>query len=172
MPFDAKHAHKESESGQALVEFALVLLFVILPVMFVMTDSAMTLYTYAVMTNAAREGARGGSIYQATTAPAFSDTFDVQVANIDNARAAYIQQETQRMIGPLVSYSECTTTITYTPSTPELGNPYRQMDSLSLSLACPRRLFFGLIGTNQIILRAQSTRRIEPGGVAPPPAGP
>jgi len=160
-------AKPDRESGQALVEFAFVLMFVILPIMFVLIDGAVTLYTQAALTNVAREGARSGAVFQATGVGGGS--FASQVAAVDSARTTYIRQEVQRMIGPLVSFPSCNTTITYLPATPQLGNPFRQMDSLMVSLACPRRLFFGLIGTSQITLTAQSTMRIEPGGVAPSP---
>ena len=166
---DAVIAQSERESGQSLVEFALVLMFVILPLMFVLIDGAVTLYTQAALTNAAREGARGGSIYQTGTPPDFNQSFATQVATIDAARMTYVQQQIQGMIGPLVSYPQCTTTVSYSPATPGLGNTYRELDSLNLTVACPRRLFFGLVGTAQITLTAQSTMRIEPGGVAPSP---
>lgn len=167
MSVDSNSTQPEHEAGQALVEFALVLLFVILPLTFVLVDGAMTLYTQAALTNAAREGARAGSIYQTTTAP--SGTFDQQWSAIDAARLAYVRQEIQRMIGPLIPFSSCTTTIAYSPATPDLGNPYRELDALTVTLACPRQLFFGLIGTSQITLQVQATMRIEPGGVAPSP---
>ncbi len=162
-------------SGQALIEFALVLLFVILPLMFVLTDGAMTLYTYSVLTNAAREGARAGSIYQIGTPPSFNLPFADQVAAIDSARESFIRQEMQQQIGPLVSFSQCNMPHPiYNPDPPELGNTFREMDSMSIRLECPRRLLFGLIGTGQITLTAQSTMRIEPGGAAPatPTPGP
>ena len=54
----------QSQRGQALVEFALVLLFVILPFTFVLVDGAIMLFTYSEVTNAAREGARGWPIYE------------------------------------------------------------------------------------------------------------
>ena len=44
----------QEESGQALVEFALVLMFVILPFTFVLVDGAMLLFSQAALTNAAR----------------------------------------------------------------------------------------------------------------------
>lgn len=162
-------SNTDSESGQGLVEFALVLMFVILPFMFVLIDGAVTLYTQAVLTNVTREGARAGSVYQTPTAPSYTLTFAQQVAAIDATRSAYIQQEVQRMIGPLVSFPTCTTTIAYSPMTPNLGNVYRELDSMSVELSCPRRLFFGLVGTSQITLTAEATMRIEPGGVAPSP---
>ena len=169
MPMTDELSLTNRESGQALLEFALVLMFVILPFTFVLVDGSFTLYTQAVLTNAAREGARAGSIYQTTTAPSANQAFAAQVAAIDTARAAYVRQETQRMAGPLVSFAACSTTFAYAPDPPTTGNPYREMDSLTVSLACPRRLFFGLIGTNQITLSARATMRIEPGGVAPAP---
>ena len=169
MPLSDEGAPMYRESGQALVEFALVLMFVILPFTFVLVDGSFTLYTQAVLTNAAREGARAGSIYQTTTAPSANQAFSAQVAAIDAARAAYVQQETQRMVGPLVSFPTCTTTFAYAPDPPDTGNPYRELDSLTISLACLRRLFFGLVGANQITLSAQATMRIEPGGIAPAP---
>ncbi len=165
MAVDSNSTQPEHEAGQTLVEFALVLMFVILPLTFVLVDGAMTLYTQAAMTNAVREGARAGSIYQTATAP--SGTFDQQWPIIDAARLAYVQQEIQRMIGPLIPFAACTTAIAYSPATPDLGNPYRELDALTVTLTCPRQLFFGLIGTSQITLQAQATMRIEPGGVAP-----
>jgi Flp pilus assembly protein TadG len=159
----------DQESGQTLLEFALVLMFVILPFMFVLTDGAFTLYTYAMLTNAAREGARAGSIYQTVTPQSDTQTFDQYYAQIDNERQTYTRQEMQRLLGNLVSFAQCSTTITYTPNPPDTGNPFREMDSMSVRVACPRRMFFGLIGASQITLSAQSTMRIEPGGVAPGP---
>ncbi len=166
----------QHESGQALVEFALVLLFVILPITFVLIDGTLTLFTLANVTNAAREGARGGSIYQT---PQLSGQFPDQVAQIDAARLAFAQQQASSLLGPLVAISTCTTTVTYEPCTgslciagrpdlPPAGNTYRELDSMTVTVACPRRLLFGLAGTSQITLTGQSTMRIEPGGAAPP----
>ena len=160
---------RRGQAGQSLVEFALVLMFIILPFMFVLVDGAFTLYTYAMVTNAAREGARAASIYQTAIPQSDTQTFDQYYAQIDNERRTYTHQETQRLLGNLVPFSQCGTAITYTPNPPDTGNPYREMDSMSLQVACPRRMFFGLIGTSQITLSAQSTMRIEPGGVAPGP---
>jgi len=169
MNVEPRPSRPKEQAGQSLVEFALVLMFVILPFMFVLTDGAFTLYTYAMLTNAAREGARAGSIYQTATSQLLTQTFDQYTAQIDNERRTYTRQETQRLLGNLVSFSQCSTPITYTPDRPDTGNPYREMDSMNLRVDCPRRMFFGLIGTSQITLSAQSTMRIEPGGVATGP---
>ena len=169
MNLQLRLARRPGQAGQSLVEFALVLMFIILPFMFVLVDGAFTLYTYAMLTNAAREGARAGSIYQTAFSQLSTQTFDQYTAQIDNERLTYTRQETQRLLGNLVSFSQCSTPITYTPDPPDTGNPYREMDSMNLRVDCPRRMFFGLIGTSQITLSAQSTMRIEPGGVAPGP---
>ncbi len=156
-------------SGQTLVEFALVLLFIILPITFVLVDGSVTLFTLANVTNAAREAARGGSIYQYPSSFDPDITFNTQVATIDGARATFIQQQVDWMLGPLVASSQCTTVVTYSPTAPVVGNPYRALDSMTVDLACPRRLLFGLVNASTITLTAQSTMRIEPGGIAPTP---
>ena len=145
-----------------------MLMFVILPFTFVLVDGVMTLFTLANVTNAAREGARAGSIFQISAAP--GGTFSDQVAAIDTARVTTaISPTVQKMLGPLVTYSQCTTTVTYSPATPDLGNPYRELDSVTVRLACPRRMLFGLINVGSITLTSSATMRIEPGGVAPLP---
>jgi Flp pilus assembly protein TadG len=154
------HSKDQSQRGQALVEFALVLLFIILPFTFVLIDGAMTLFTLANVTNAAREGARAGSIYQTAGAGT--------VTTIDTERNAYAREQAHALLGPLVDFSACEAKITsYNPATPVLGNPYREMDSLTFRVACPRRLLFGLVGTGVVTLTSEATMRIEPGGVAP-----
>lgn len=164
-----KPAANSAERGQALVEFALVLMFIILPFTFVLVDGAMVLFTLANVSNAAREGARGGSIFQTTTPPSPGQTFTEQVAAIDAGRTTFIRQSAQNMLGPLVAFDQCATTIAYSPATPVIGNPYRELDSVSVTLACPRRLLFGLVNAGTITLTSQSAMRIEPGGVAPLP---
>jgi len=164
-------SRQKEQSGQSLVEFALVLMFVILPFMFVLVDGAFTLYTYVMLTNAVREGARGGSIYQTSTAQTpFQDVVAYR-NQIDAERATFVLTETQRLAGTLVSFPPCSPpNITYLDTSDPMysdNNPFREMNSLTLQVDCPRRLFFGLIGTSQITLTARSTMRIEPGGVAP-----
>ena len=150
----------ESQHGQALVEFALVLLFVILPFTFVLVDGAMTLFTLANVTNAAREGARAGSIYQTLT-PGTSSAADA-------ARFVYMKQEAQSILGPLVAFDQCyIPDPVYNPVTATTSNPYRERDTFTFRIECPRRLLFGLVGSSVITLTAQATMRIEPGGAAP-----
>jgi Flp pilus assembly protein TadG len=167
-----------SQRGQALVEFALVLMFVILPFTFVLVDGAIMLFTYAEVTNAAREAARAAAIYQCLAPDCVIDPTDTlanQLATVDTARLQYVDSyfnsEDTRWLNALIGYSQCTRSITYPDpaydSNTNVYNVYRQMDSLVLTLACPRRLLFGLVNTGQITLTASSTMRIEPGGVAP-----
>ena len=154
----------KNQSGQALVEFALVLLFIILPFTVVLIDGALMLFTYASMTNAAREAAHAGSIYQFG-----SYTTDYTV--IDAARFNFIKDSAEgrrAFASPLIPFDQCTTAVTYDPPEPGTQNVFRALDSMSVTLACPHKLLFGIGSLGQITLTAQSTMRIEPGSVAPP----
>ncbi len=178
MQTSKKNSKTESQRGQALVEFALVLMFVILPFTFVLVDSAVMLFTYAEVTNAAREAARAASIYQyqcppspspCATDPAYTST--QQQAMIDTARRSYVdtyfQSEDSRWLSALIGYPQCNVQINYPDNSQDSAgiiHVYREMDSLVLSLQCPRQLLFGLVSTNQITLTASATMRIEPGG--------
>jgi hypothetical protein len=57
-----KKAKRKSEEGQAILEFALVFVFLVL-VLFGIIDFARIFFAYATMSNAAREGARYGIIH-------------------------------------------------------------------------------------------------------------
>ncbi len=178
MQTDCSLAHKctsreRSERGQALVEFALVLMFIILPLTFVVIDSSLTLFTLSNVTNAAREGARAGSIYQTVTPQGGTQTFASYWAQVDSERLNYIQNYLRSdpyggSLRNLISFDECTMTITYSPATPAMGNPFRELDSLTVRLECPRRLLFGLVNANTINLTAEATMKIEPGGTCQP----
>jgi len=53
---------RRPETGQTLVEFALVVTFVFLPLLFGLIEGTRLVYTNNVLSNAAREGARRGSV--------------------------------------------------------------------------------------------------------------
>ena len=173
-----KISKTESQRGQALVEFALVLLFVILPFTFVIVDGAFTLFTYVEVTNAAREAARAAAIYQCKAPDCVidpTDTRENQLAMVDAGRRSYVDtyfnSEDTRWLSALIGYPQCDLQIIYPDLVPDpvtgAYNIYREMNSLQLNLACPRRLLFGLVNTGEITLTASSTMQIEPGGVAP-----
>ncbi len=172
-----KVSKNQSQRGQTLVEFALVLMFIILPLIFVLVDGSLLLFTYAEVTNAAREAARAAAIYQCSAPTCIlnpTTDYDVQAAVIDAGRLQYVDSyfnnEDTRWLNALIGYSTCTRAIAYPVpvynSTNDTSNVYREMDPLILTLSCPRRLLFGLVGTSQITLTASATMRIEPGGVA------
>ncbi len=181
MQTSKKISKTESQRGQALVEFALVLMFIILPFTFVLVDSAVMLFTYAEVTNAAREAARAASIYQYQCPPSPSPcatdpsyTSAQQQTMVDTARRSYVdtyfQSEDSRWLSALIGYPQCDVHIDYPDNPQESGSDvyhvYRETDSLILRLACPRKLLFGLVSTNQITLTGSATMRIEPGGCA------
>ena len=162
MAVNGNALNQQTEIGQALLEFALVLMFIILPFTAVLIDGAMVLFTLSSMTNAAREAAHAGSIFQETT---YTDQYTV----VDADRYTYILQEESAFASPLIPFSQCVTTVAYSPDPPNAQSIFRALDTMSVKLDCPHKLFFGLIGTGQITLTAQSTMKIEPGGVPPGP---
>ena len=52
-----------TQGGAAYVEFALVSLFVLIPLLFGIIEFSLILYNQAMITNASREGARAGIVY-------------------------------------------------------------------------------------------------------------
>ena len=171
-----------TEQGQALVEFALVLMFVILPITYVLIETALTLFALSNVTNAVREGARAGALYQYPAC----DTTDIacplnptaynfnQLASaIDDARKTSIKNAVFTWLRsvPLVDPQQCTDdshlTITY-PDSLAVGNPYRAGTPLTVDMSCPHFLLFGLANASQVNLSSSATMRIEPGGVRNP----
>ena len=51
------------QSGAAMVEFALVSLLVLIPLLFIIIEGSLILYNQAMITNASREGARAGIVF-------------------------------------------------------------------------------------------------------------
>jgi hypothetical protein len=92
-----------AESGQGLVEFALVTLFIIVPVMVAIIDGSILLYKWVAVTNAAREGARAGTIYQGSIT---SHGVKSEMDAIDAAREIAITQAVVATIGPLASLDQ------------------------------------------------------------------
>lgn len=163
------------EAGQSLVEFALVTLFVILPVTFGIIDGAVLFYKWVVVNNGAREGARIGAIYHYEgTAPAVGSWEDVRI--VDEAREQAIQDAVDGTVVPLVTIgwdNQEDWEITYDP--PDrcvLPGPkgcegydvYRNGALVTLEIAHHHRPFVGLVlGLREIGLTARAKMRIEPG---------
>jgi Flp pilus assembly protein TadG len=156
----------EDESGQSLVEFALVLIFVILPLTAVFIESSVLLYKYVALTNAAREGARAGSIYLYVGDPGGSS------AAPDAGRSAAVASTLSGTVGPLVpAPPDCAGTssttscqISYGPSSAPIFDPLRSTDVMTVTLAHTHAVFFGTLG-NEINIQARSSMRIEPSAV-------
>lgn len=162
--------------GQSLVEFALVLLFIILPVTIGIADGSILFYKYVVVTNAAREGARAGAVYQGPSFPAGSDTCS-NVLQVDGFREPIILTTMQTLAAPLVTVDDWG--VSYVPDPPCLGwqgqncvrcDPYRSGDALTVTITHTHTTIAGLvIGLKEINLTASATMRTEPGGAAPTP---
>jgi len=154
------------ESGQSLVEFALVLIFVILPLTMVFIEASIMLYKYVALTNAAREGARAGSIYLFVGDPGGSSALP------DAGRSAAVAATVGGTIGPLVmAPPDCAGTssttscqIAYGPSSAPIPDPLRSTDVITVTLAHTHSFLFGALG-NDVNIQARSSMRIEPSAV-------
>jgi Flp pilus assembly protein TadG len=154
------------ERGQSLVEFALVLGFVILPLTMVFIEASVLLYEYVALTNAAREGARAGSIYLYVGDPGGS----TQAA--DDERKDAVAAAVSGTLRPLIpappdcdgTSSSTTCQISYGPSSAPIPDPLRSTDAMTVTLVYSHTFLFGALG-NEMAVRAQSSMRIEPSSV-------
>jgi Flp pilus assembly protein TadG len=158
------------ESGQSLVEFALALMFVILPMLMIFIETSVILYKYVALNNAAREGARAGSIYLYVGDPGGS------YAAPDAGREAFVTTNVGQTLRPLVALppdcnggtgSSTTCQISYGPSSSPFFDPLRSTDAMTVTLAHRHSFLFGALG-NEMQLRARSSMRIEPSTVITP----
>jgi Flp pilus assembly protein TadG len=153
----------ESEKGQSLVEFALVMIFIIIPITFCLIETSILLYKYVAVTNAAREGARTGSIYLHVGDPGGSFT------GPDTGRSAAVATTVGQSLGPLIVRSpDCAGTvadticrISYDPATDPTLDPLRSSDVMTVTITHTHSYLFGALGS-EIDLRAQASMRIEP----------
>ncbi len=160
------------EAGQGLVEFALVTLFIIVPVITAIIDGSILFYKWVAVNNAAREGARAGAIYQDSRT---SDGTKAMMEQIDSAREAVILQAVDATIGPLASrdvwsvdypYPECDPIVAEQPT--EVYDVYRSGCPVEVSVTHQHTPLLGLvIGVDSIDLTATATMRIERGGRGP-----
>lgn len=157
----------EQEKGQSLVEFALVFAFIIVPLTLIIIETGMLLYQYVALTNAAREGARTGSVYLYVGDPGGSSTAP------DTGRSAAVANTVRSTIGPIVpgppdcNGSAATTScqIVYGPAvTTLIFDPLRSTVAMTVSLTHTHRILFGALG-GTINLRTQASMRIEPSAV-------
>lgn len=61
--------------GSVAIEFALVMLFILIPLLFGTIDFALLLHNQQVVTNASREGARAGIARSSTGVPAVVESY-------------------------------------------------------------------------------------------------
>ena len=158
----------KSTDGQSLVEFALVMSLVIIPLTFVLVESTILLYKYVALPNSGREGVRTGSIYLYVGDPGGS------TAAPDAERTAAVTDTVSRTVGLLIPPpSDCSGTvsntscqISYGPSTSPvtIENLLRSTDVMTVSVTHTHPFLFGALGST-IDLRAQSSMRIEPSTV-------
>jgi len=82
----------------------------------------------------------------------------------DTARRASIDAVIAETLNPVVDPATIAVTTSYTPTAPLATNPYRAGDAVAVEIEHAHQLFFGILGPQQITIKATSTMRIEPGG--------
>lgn len=148
--------------GQSLAEFALAAPVLVL-ILFGIIELGILLNVYIGLTNSAREAARAGAIFRYTGSPPLSS--DPSAATtIDAARQTYVSSVISETLNPIIDPTTINVTTSYTPTAALDTNPYRAGDTLAVSITHPHPLFFGILGPQQITLKASSAMRIEPGG--------
>ena len=150
--------------GQSMVEFAL-LIPILVATLFAIVEISIILAIYVGLTNSAREAARAGSVYQ--EAVAVTSTTDVSA--MDGRRLQYVSSTITETLSPMINTSLFTTTVVYTPTAALATNMYRSGDTMNVQLTYTHKLFFNILGSRSINLRASSSMRIEPGGVGGTP---
>jgi hypothetical protein len=124
------------------------------------------LYKYVTLTNAAREGARAGSIYLYVGDPGGS------FAAPDAGRSASVVANINTTLGPTIApVSDCdnpsqftTCQITYGASSSPITDPLRATDPMTVTLIHTHSILFGALGSN-VSLQSQASMRIEPSSV-------
>lgn len=90
------------------------------------------------------------------------------MTGIDAARELFLGQAISGTIGPMLSVDSITRTVTYVPGRTTVSeresNPLRAGDTILVQLEHRHNLFWGLFGIHEVVLRARSAHRIEPGG--------
>ncbi len=154
------------KTGQTLVEFALVVPL-LLTIVFGIIEFGVLFSVYVGLTNGAREGARAGSTFQYQCPPTTPNcqvnrTVPSLRGDVDTDRRTLIEGAVNATLNPLIDRARLATDITYTPV--DSTSSYRYGEKVTVTLRFQHRLFFNLLGTPTLNMRARSTMRIEPGG--------
>lgn len=125
-----------NEKGAVAIEFVIVTLFILMPLLFGTIDLALAVHNKQVITNASREGARAG-IAQSTTSE-----IETVVANYCTGRL--IPDETTlpttSVTGGGAFQNDITVTVTYEHNF----------------------MFAGVIGMNQVTMTGRTVMKMEP----------
>jgi Flp pilus assembly protein TadG len=154
-----------ARAGQSLTEFALIapLLVVIL---IGIIELGIIFLVYTGLTNSAREGARAGAVYWAAQMPSNGDT--AAHTQLDDERTVFLTQAITETLNPIIPADVITPTVIYLPTRDTVAtrdvNPLRAGDTISVSLVYTHTLLWGIVGDQELVLRANAAARIEPGG--------
>ncbi len=155
--------------GVSLVEFALLSPIVLVTILGLI-ELGFVVHSYVAITNAAREGARSGSVLKIEVPDSIVDP-SAQRAYADNARTVVVRAAVAsaydavfpRPLGMAPYFGELNpnvdVTITYSPGT--LDNPLRTREYFTVEVTYHYRLVYGMMPLPALDLQARSVVRIE-----------
>lgn len=163
-----RRLRRQPRPAQSLVEFALVAPL-LLTLVVGLLELGIVFSIYIGLTNAAREGARAGAVYQWTGATPTNAQANSQVPTIDAARASFVRTAITNTRIPIVADSALTVpTPAYFPdrttSADRQLNPLRAGDVIEVQIQYTHRVLWGVLGARDVQLQTRATARIEPGG--------
>ncbi len=155
--------------AQSLVEFALIAPLLVAIVIGIV-ELGILFSVYIGLTNSAREAARVGAIYRYpgpapdTGALTNQGAIDAAVAPIDAGRLTAMRAAITITLNPIIRQDDLAPPVAVYPVTTTAANLLRAGEPLSLTLSYTHTLLWGMLGDNSLVLRAQASARIEPGG--------
>ncbi|MFV9506977.1 MAG: TadE/TadG family type IV pilus assembly protein [Oscillochloridaceae bacterium umkhey_bin13] len=160
---------RRPRQGQSLVEFALVAPLLVALVVGIF-ELGIVFSVYIGLTNSVREVARVGAVYRYPGPPIQTGALTNQaqintaVAPIDNGRLISMTDALTPTLNPIIQTANLSPIQVAYPELPTAANLARSGQPISLTLSYTHTLLFGVLGDRELVLRAQSSARIEPGG--------
>jgi Flp pilus assembly protein TadG len=158
-----------------MVEFALIAPLLV-TIVVGMIELGIVFSVYVGLTNSAREAVRTAAVYRYPGAtPLTTDT--AVVGTIDSDRELSMSTTLTATLNPIIPSDALTVTVAYLPRPGSAyslatsagrgfdpANPLRSGDTVSVTVQHRHNVLWGLLGSRDLVLRASSAARIEPGG--------
>lgn len=166
---DRRPPVRVARSGQSLTEFALIAPLLV-AILLGIIELGIIFSVYTGLTNSAREAARAGAVYRWTgSAPNTGDlpnqaAINAAVEPIDTARLLVMTEALSATLNPIIPAEALSPLQVEYPLPLRVANLSRAGEPISVTLSYTHTLLWGMVGDQELVLRAQSAARVEPGG--------